>query len=110
MWDLSSELLKLDVLDSQRDVPSALRYGAKKERPLGRYLQQKLRVMCGKDEKAPRNFEREAEMLDLLTRTIQNAKNKEGPLSIKKLIQADSEGEVNQTVTRWQIHHQRKRL
>lgn len=51
MWDVASVLLRYG-LETRGDVPAQLRYGAT-VLPLGRYLQKKLRIMVGKDEKAP---------------------------------------------------------
>jgi hypothetical protein len=52
MFEVASEMMRLDLDVSQADVPSRLRHGARLS-PLGRYLRMKLRKMVGKDEKAP---------------------------------------------------------
>lgn len=66
MWEVASQLMRFNLDSTQVDVPSTLRHGAK-ERPLGRYLQQQLRKMIGKDEKAPEAIKQKyaAEMLPL---------------------------------------------
>lgn len=52
LFELSSEILKLDLVDPQGDVPSALRHGSRLL-PLGRYLRRKLRSMVLGNEAAP---------------------------------------------------------
>lgn len=52
LYELASEILKLDLADSQTDVPSALRHGSRLL-PLGRYLRRKLRKMVFDNEAAP---------------------------------------------------------
>lgn len=66
MYEVASELMRFNLDLTQVDVPSTLRHG-NKERPLGRYLQQQLRKMVGKDEKAPEAVKQKhaAEMLPL---------------------------------------------
>lgn len=51
MWDAASSFLEFN-LQSQPDVPSGLRHGAKVY-PLGRYLQKRYRTFVGRDDKAP---------------------------------------------------------
>lgn len=52
MHDVASELLKLDLEQTQADVPSALRHGSR-QLPLGRYLRRRLRLLTGKEVDAP---------------------------------------------------------
>lgn len=52
LHDVASTLLEFDLEQTQTDVPSSLRHGSR-EMPLGRYLQQRLRVLVGRDAKAP---------------------------------------------------------
>lgn len=49
---LANEFLRLGLDKTQPDVPSALRHGPKLL-PLGRYLQRRLRVLVGREEKTP---------------------------------------------------------
>lgn len=51
LWEVADVLMKFN-LEERDDVPSALQHG-KKILPLGRYLRQNLRLMVGKDAKAP---------------------------------------------------------
>lgn len=66
MYEVASELMRFNLDVTQADVPSALRHG-KRQLPLGRYLQQQLRKMVGKDVKAPEAViqKHAAEMLPL---------------------------------------------
>lgn len=52
MHDVADVVMKLGLVESQGDVPSALRHGCRLM-PLGRYLRRKLRLMTGGDENAP---------------------------------------------------------
>lgn len=52
LWDVASSMMKYGLDEREADVPSAIAYG-KRQLPLGRYLRGKLRVMVGRDEKAP---------------------------------------------------------
>lgn len=62
LFELSSEILKLDLVDPQGDVPSALRHGSRLL-PLGRYLRRKLRSMVLGNEAAPASTLAELEEL-----------------------------------------------
>lgn len=52
MWDIASRLMEYGLDERLPDVPSGVQVG-KKFMPYGRTLRKKLRVMVGKDEKAP---------------------------------------------------------
>lgn len=52
MYETASSYLQYDLEHTEADVPVSLRHGSK-QLPLGRYLRKKLRLMVGKDEKAP---------------------------------------------------------
>lgn len=66
MHEVADVVMRYNIGDNTGDVPSTLRHGMR-ELPLGRYLRKKLRVMVGKDEKAPATAmaEMEAELLPL---------------------------------------------
>lgn len=49
---IASVLVSHGLHESELDVPTVLRHG-KKQMPLGRYLRRRLRLMIGRDEKAP---------------------------------------------------------
>lgn len=52
MWDVASTFMEFNLEKRQIDVPSILQYGSR-HLPLGRFLTRRLRVLCGRDEKAP---------------------------------------------------------
>lgn len=97
MWDIADVLMKLNLEETQADVPSALRHG-RRLMPLGRYLRRKLRTYVGMDEKAPERTLQEAERE---MRVVQNAIPAKLPPEVKKLyakelLTAISEGKYNQ--------------
>lgn len=109
MHELASELMRYDLHKSQADVPSALRHGAR-QMPLGRYLRRKLRVLVGKEEKAPESVlqELKKEMF-----AVYEAAAFEGRLSTllpKKEVMALSDGQVASMEARERIYRQRKGL
>jgi len=109
MWEVADALMKFNLEDLQADVPSALRHG-KRLLPLGRYLRRKLRLMIGKEEKAPESVlqELKKEMLSL----YQTAAD-EGTLSTflpKEAVMAISDGAVAKLKARESIWKQRKGL
>lgn len=53
LHDVASEMMRYRLEETQIDVPAALRHGGQLM-PLGRYMQQNLRRLVGKDEKAPK--------------------------------------------------------
>lgn len=70
MWEVASTFLQYESSFNlvSADVPSALTVGGKVQ-PLGRYLRQQLRIMVGRDVKAPKEaieeYKNNPEMLDL---------------------------------------------
>lgn len=52
LWEIASVMLTLGLDESEVDVPSTLRHGSRIW-PLGRYLQQNLRKMVGKETNVP---------------------------------------------------------
>lgn len=52
LHEIASQLMRFNLVDSQGDVPSALRHGSRLL-PLGRYLRMNLRRMVGEEAKAP---------------------------------------------------------
>lgn len=71
MHEVASVLMELGLDTTEGDVPSALRHGSR-TLPLGRYLRRKLRLLLGKDEKAPDHvlIEQAAEMHALFQTTL----------------------------------------
>lgn len=60
MDEVASVLMQFDLVDTQGDVPSALRHGGRLM-PLGRYLRRKLREKVGRDPAAPAVVQAELE-------------------------------------------------
>lgn len=83
---VGDELLRLDVLQAEVDVPSTLRFGSR-QRPIGRYLQKRLRRRVGRDEKAPQSVisKMDAQMLPM--RMAARA-DKEDPSLKNKVLEA----------------------
>lgn len=86
LHNVASTLLQYELNESQTDVPSVLRHGSKLM-PLGRYLRRKLRMMVGKDEKAPE------EILKALEQEVRNVwfdsqvdEKAEKPISIREAV------------------------
>lgn len=81
LWEVASEWMRLNLENTQPDVPSGLRHG-KKILPFDRYMRVKLRMMCGRDVKTP------PEVLEALKQDVQAVRensflslSKENPLS-----------------------------
>lgn len=90
LWDLADALMRYELEEANNgDVNNTLRHGVK-QLPMGRYMQRKLRLMVGKDEKIPQAaFDAiQAEMRELR----EAARNdKENP-SVKSHYLMDKEG------------------
>lgn len=109
MWEVADSLMQFNLEKTQADVPSALRHGARLL-PLGRYLRRKLRVMIGREEKAPESVleELKKEML-----SVYQVAADEGSLSTllpKKAVMAVSDGAVAKLHAREKLWKQRKDL
>lgn len=87
LHDVGSVLMQHQLEVTLPDVPSGLRHGPRVS-PYGRYLRKKLRVIVGKDEKAPLDVEQEKEVFALLARSIAS---KEG-LSVGKQLAKENKG------------------
>lgn len=103
MWEVASTLHQFNLVDTQVDVPSTLRHG-NRIMPIGRYLQQKLRVYCGKDKKAPQN------VLDDIAQELQPLRDYafENSLPFSKVISQSSEQARMNMESRGKIFKQRK--
>lgn len=104
MWDVADVLLRYEL---ERLDTGSLRHGSK-ELPLGRYLQRRLRGMCGKDEKAPQEVldKIEAEMLPLRVA----AKADEVDPSLKSKFLAANKGKLQRLEARQRIFKQRREI
>lgn len=89
------------------DVPVTLAHGGK-EMPLGRYLRRKLRLMMGRDEKAPQSVidEMAAQMFGL---RLAARSDNENP-SLKYHILKANEGKRNQTIARERVFGRKGKL
>lgn len=107
LYELASQILRFDLEKTQADVPSALRHGSR-ILPLGRYLQRKLRLMVGKDEKAPQAVidEMVKEMLPLQYA----ARGSNTAPSLKAQIQEKTKGSLANLEARTKIFKNRKTL
>lgn len=107
MWEIASTILQYNLQDKEADVPSALRIG-KKLMPLGPYLRRSLRLMIGRDPKAPQEIldQLSAEMLPLR----QAAKSSSENPSLKTQITLANKGSRARIEARSKIFKQRKSL
>lgn len=103
MWEVASSLMQFNLVDTQVDVPSTLRMG-NRIFPIGRYLQNNLRLMVGKDAKAPEEVIKrlQAELQPLRTAAFENSRSFK-----KEVVQAGDQAVKNMEV-RQNIHRQRK--
>lgn len=107
MWDVASTDLTYNLVESQGDVPSALRHGSRLL-PLGRYLRRKLRVMTGMDENAPAiTLQKTAEAMRPL---LEAAKIDKENVSLKSQILKSNKQRVRQIETRNRIFKGNKTL
>lgn len=111
MFDVADVMLKLDLQkESNADVPSALREGKSRYKPLGRYLTKKLRTMIGRDEKIPEAIQDQltAEMYALQLDAKETAKGKY--YNLKDTVVAKDAGKRSLILARHKRKLQRKPL
>lgn len=110
MHDLADQVMRFNLDETQGDVPSSLRHGAK-ILPLGRYLRRKLRTYVGKDEKAPESTLAEmAEEVRAMWDSVALLPSDARRVAIKNaLIDADNQRVLNME-TRRSIYEKGKRL
>lgn len=101
-WEIASTMLEFNLEKREGDVPSSLAHGTSRK-GLGRYLTQRLRKQIGRDEKAPRNAEREAEMLAVYERSKTSPE-----VSVKKILVKDGDQKVRQMEARQKIFRKDK--
>lgn len=104
MHEVASTLLQYDYL-GEGDVPVTLSHG-KTQRLLGRYLRKKLRLMMGRDEKAPRNVEQEEEMRSLYIHSLKDPQF----VTIKDTLTKMDDGKVASMEARAAIFKKRQTL
>lgn len=102
LWEIASELMRLDLDTSQADVPVSLRHG-KRMLPLGRYLRRNLRSMIGNDPKAPQAALDEVQAQVRPLREL--AKKTDG--SWTALLVASTEGKAAALASRSRIYKKR---
>lgn len=107
LHEVASVFMQYDLEKSQSDVPVTLRHGAL-ELPLGRYLRRKLRLMVGRDEKAPPEV-LEKLALELFPLRMAARKDKENPSFKKQVINANK-GAVARVESRQRLFKGRKSL
>lgn len=103
LHDVASAFLEFDLEQSQTDVPSSLRHGSR-EMPLGRFLQQKLRVLVGRDAKAPQ------EVLDRIQeemRALREAAFENSASFAKTVVEANTQKRMN-FYSRNKLHQRKK--
>lgn len=104
MHDYASTLLQFGLHLSRVDVPSTIAHNNGREMPIGRYLQQKLRVLVGRDKKAPQEVKDriKQELSGLREKAFENSQS-----FAKEISKAGAQKRLNQE-NRAKIHKQRK--
>lgn len=111
MFEVASEFLKYESSFNlvSADVPSALTVGGKTQ-PLGRYLRQQLRIMVGRDAKAPKEaieeYKNSPEMLDLRKDQFERS----GRTSFASVILERYHQKIESMKAKAKIHKQRRRI
>lgn len=107
MYEVADTLMRFNLDKTQTDVPVSLRHGAR-ELPLGRYLRNQLRLMIGKEAKAPEKAikDQAEEMRPLL----EAAKLDENNPSLGSQIRLENKGRRMRMEALAKIRKQRKRL
>lgn len=103
MFDYASTLLQFDLHETRVDVPSTVDHNGR-SMPIGRYLQQRLRVLVGRDKKAPQEVKDriKAELQELREAAFNNSQ----PFK-EEIAKAGAQKRLNQ-YNRSRIHKQRK--
>lgn len=114
LHDVASEYLRLNLVDSEADVPSALRHGSRLL-PLGVFMRRKLRTFVGLEPNAPQSTqdEAQAEVLALWDSLIADTKNFPGEVRktiFKNALIDQSANAVAQMENRAKIYKQRRSL
>lgn len=107
MHEVAHSLLSFNLEQSQADVPVSLRHG-KRLLPLGRYLRRKLRVMVGRDEKAPPEVL--AKMAEEMLPMYEASKRDQTDVSVKSQILKSNRQAVRNMASKSAIFKQRKSL
>lgn len=107
MFEIADVLMKYNLDVGQLDVPAMMKHGGI-DKPLGRYLQQQLRKMVGKDGKAPQAVLDKIAQEMLALRLAARA-DKENP-SLKSHILLANEGKFNRFEARRKIFKQGRSL
>lgn len=107
MWEVADVLMAHRLEEKIEDAPSTLRHGSA-ERPLGRYLQGRLREQIGRIKSAPQSVmdKIDAEMLPLR----QAAKNSEDNPSLKSRVVENNLGKIQRVEAKARIFKSSKTL
>lgn len=107
MYEISDVLLRYDLHKKLDDVPATLR-SSSVEKSIGRYLRKRLRVLVGKDEKAPKATldKIQSEMLALRLA----ARASEDDPSFKSQVVKAGEAKYQQFVGRAKLRKKRRRI
>lgn len=110
MHDVASTVLEFNLVESQGDVPSALRRG-KRILPLGRYLRRRLRKYATGSEDAPEIskafYEEEYKRLQAVQMAPENARKK---VSLKEVKLQEDKGRIAGSNARYRLFKKGKTL
>lgn len=110
MHDVASVVLEFDLVESQGDVPSALRHG-KRLMPLGRYLRKKLRLLATGTEEAPEVSKEYYREETARLRALQHSSPaSEGPVSLIETKLKEDLGKLRNKEGRYNLFKQKRKL
>lgn len=107
MWEIADSLMKYEIDEAMKDVPTALRHG-KKQLPLGRYLRNRVRSFVGREARAPQAVI--DEMAEELRPMRMAARSSSEKPSVKTHVVEANEPRIAGLEARERIHKQRKSL
>lgn len=108
LHEIADVLMRLDLDESEADVPSALRRG-KTMWPLGRYLRGKLRLLIGREVNCPDEVVQEA-ALKLLPMRLAAREGKDGIVSFKAHVVEAFKQEVLNREAKHRIFNSRRSI
>lgn len=109
MHDVASTVLEFNLVETQGDVPSALRHG-KRIMPLGRYLRRHLRLLSTGDASAPEISQEYYKEEYKRLQALQMAAPANTKVSISEVKRREDHGKVLNTLSRHKIRKPRKTL
>lgn len=100
LWELASEILRLDLHTREGDVPVTLRHGSK-QLPLGRYLRRKLRAFIGQEENTP---EKILALIDQEMSLLRERQfSRKGRVSLSSIYKEENKGSIARFHSRQQL-------